>query len=146
MSAQLVIFHVPIFRFLNPFGMFLGGSVVALVFMGSVWAGENKAIVKNFKKKNPTLFVVGVMVTSYFVLSLFGGVLVFIFGITFPLLCKCQCIPQDHSPVYIQISCVFFFTILFQSVYMSSLVWRLYLPVGSQCKENNSLSLLSTSS
>lgn len=109
MSAQLVIFHVPIFRFLNPFGMFLGGSVVALIFMGSVWAGENKAIVKNFKKKNPTLFVAGVMVTSYFVLSLFGGVLVFIFGITFPLLCKCQCIPQDHSPAYIQINCVFFF-------------------------------------
>ncbi|XP_047436959.1 PRA1 family protein 3-like [Mugil cephalus] len=72
--------------FLNPLGMFLGGGVVSLVFMGSVWAGENKAIIKNFKRKNPTLFVIGVMVTSYFVLSLCGGVLVFIFGITFPLL------------------------------------------------------------
>lgn len=69
--------------------MFLGGLVVTLVFMGSVWAGENKAMVKNFKKKNPTLFVVGVMVTSYFLLSLCGGVMVFIFGITFPLLRKC---------------------------------------------------------
>lgn len=119
MSVQLFIFHAPIFRFLNPFGMFLGGSVVALVFMGSVWAGENKAIVKNFKKKNPTLFVVGVMVTSYFVLSLFGGVLVFIFGITFPLLCKCQCIPQDHSPAHIQISLVFFFPQYYFKVYSS---------------------------
>lgn len=72
--------------FLNPLGMFFGGAVVTLVFAGSVWAGENKAIIKNFKKKNPTLFVLAVMVTSYFVLSLFGGVLVFIFGITFPLL------------------------------------------------------------
>uniref|UniRef100_A0A8C6US02 PRA1 family protein n=1 Tax=Neogobius melanostomus TaxID=47308 RepID=A0A8C6US02_9GOBI len=72
--------------FLNPLGMFFGGAVVALVFAGSVWAGENKAIIKNFKKKNPTLFVLAVMVTSYFVLYLFGGVLVFIFGITFPLL------------------------------------------------------------
>ncbi|KAM7411501.1 hypothetical protein PAMA_021474 [Pampus argenteus] len=72
--------------FLNPFGMFLGGGVVILVFMGSVWAGENKATIKNFKRKNPTLFVIGVMVTSYFVLSLCGGVMVFIFGITFPLL------------------------------------------------------------
>lgn len=80
------------FRFLNPFGMFLGGAVVTLVFMGSVWAGENKAMIKNFKRKNPTLFVVGVMATSYFLLSLFGGVMIFIFGITFPLLCKCQCI------------------------------------------------------
>lgn len=74
--------------------MFLGGAVVALVFMGSVWAGENKAVIKNFKKKNPTLFVIGVMVTSYFLLSLCGGVMVFVFGITFPLLCKSLHITQ----------------------------------------------------
>ncbi|KAG7261977.1 hypothetical protein CRUP_001210 [Coryphaenoides rupestris] len=72
--------------FLNPFGMFLGGAVVSLVFMGSVWAGENKTVIKNFKRKNPTLFIVAVMGTSYFLLSLCGGVMVFIFGITFPLL------------------------------------------------------------
>ncbi|KAE8292970.1 PRA1 family protein 3 ADP-ribosylation factor-like protein 6-interacting protein 5 [Larimichthys crocea] len=83
-AAALLVFLIV--GFLNPFGMFLGGAVVALVFMGSVWAGENQAIVKSFKKKNPTLFVVGVMLTSYFLLSLCGGVLVFIFGITFPLL------------------------------------------------------------
>lgn len=89
-------FHVLMFRFLNPFGMFLGGAVVTLVFMGSVWAGENKAMIKNFKRKNPTLFVVGVMVTSYFLLSLCGGVMIFIFGITFPLLCKCHWV-SEHS-------------------------------------------------
>ncbi|KAM9786240.1 PRA1 family protein 3-like [Neosynchiropus ocellatus] len=83
-ALALVVFLIV--GFLNPFGMFLGGGVVTLVFMGSVWAGENKATIKNFKRKNPTLFVVAVMVTSYFLLSLFGGVLVFIFGITFPLL------------------------------------------------------------
>ncbi|XP_026097275.1 PRA1 family protein 3-like isoform X1 [Carassius auratus] len=73
-------------RCLNPLGMFLGGAVVALVFMGSVWAGENKAVIKNFKKRNPTLFVVGVLGISYFLLSLCGGVMVFLFGITFPML------------------------------------------------------------
>ncbi|XP_020785403.1 PRA1 family protein 3-like [Boleophthalmus pectinirostris] len=83
-AAAVVVFLIV--GFLNPLGMFLGGAVVALVFAGSVWAGENKSFIKNFKKKNPTLFVLAVMVTSYFVLSLFGGVLVFIFGITFPLL------------------------------------------------------------
>ncbi|KAM8830438.1 PRA1 family protein 3-like [Synchiropus picturatus] len=83
-ALALVVFLIV--GFLNPFGMFLGGGVVTLVFMGSVWAGENKATIKNFKKKNPTLFVIAVMVTSYLLLSLFGGVLVFIFGITFPLL------------------------------------------------------------
>ncbi|CAG04015.1 unnamed protein product [Tetraodon nigroviridis] len=82
--VALVVFLIV--GFLSPFSMFLGGAVVSLVFMGSVWAGENKAIIKNFKKKNPTLFVIGVMVTSYFLLSLCGGVMVFIFGITFPLL------------------------------------------------------------
>ncbi|KAM4737286.1 PRA1 family protein 3-like [Anableps anableps] len=80
----LVVFLIV--GFLNPFGMFLGGAVVSLVFAGSVWAGENKATIKNFKRKNPTLFLIGIMVTSYFVLSLCGGVMVFIFGITFPLL------------------------------------------------------------
>ncbi|XP_076874933.1 ADP-ribosylation factor-like 6 interacting protein 5b [Brachyhypopomus gauderio] len=72
--------------FMNPVGMLLGGTVVSLVFGGLVWAGENKAVVKNFKKKNPVLFVIIVMVVSYLLLTLCGGVMVFIFGITFPLL------------------------------------------------------------
>ncbi|XP_030589557.1 PRA1 family protein 3 [Archocentrus centrarchus] len=83
-AVVLVVFLIV--GFMNPFGMFLGGAVVTLVFAGSVWAGENKATIKNFKRKNPTLFVIGVMVTSYFLLSMCGGVMVFIFGITFPLL------------------------------------------------------------
>ncbi|XP_031700773.1 PRA1 family protein 3-like [Anarrhichthys ocellatus] len=83
-AAAVVVFLIV--GFLNPFGMFLGGAVVSLVFMVSVWAGENQVMVKNFKRKNPTLFIIVVMVTSYFLLSLCGGVMVFIFGITFPLL------------------------------------------------------------
>ncbi|XP_067303072.1 ADP-ribosylation factor-like 6 interacting protein 5b [Pseudorasbora parva] len=83
-AAAIVV--ILIVGFLNPLGMFLGGAVVTLVFMGSVWAGENKAIIKNFKKKNPALFVVGVLGISYFLLSLCGGVMVFAFGITFPIL------------------------------------------------------------
>ena len=83
-----LLFFVYVDRFMNPIGMFLGGGVVTLVFMGSVWAGENKAVIKNFKRKNPMLFIIAVMSVSYFVLSLCGGVMVFIFGITFPLLRK----------------------------------------------------------
>ncbi|XP_076124443.1 ADP-ribosylation factor-like 6 interacting protein 5a [Alosa pseudoharengus] len=70
----------------NPFGMMLGGIVVTLVFMGSVWAAENKAMIKSLKRQNPTLFVFVVMLASYFLMSLFGGVMVFIFGISFPIL------------------------------------------------------------
>ncbi|XP_035596278.1 PRA1 family protein 3-like [Oncorhynchus keta] len=83
-AVAIVVFLIV--GFLNPLGMFLGGAVVSLVFTCSVWAGENKNFIKNFKKKNPTLFVIAVMGTSYFLLSLCGGVMVFIFGITFPLL------------------------------------------------------------
>ncbi|XP_029550480.1 PRA1 family protein 3-like [Salmo trutta] len=72
--------------FLNPMEMFMGMAVVSLVFLGSVWAGENKAMIKDFKRQNPTLFVMAVMLASYFLMSLFNGVMVFMFGITFPLL------------------------------------------------------------
>uniref|UniRef100_A0A8C5PKC7 Uncharacterized protein n=1 Tax=Leptobrachium leishanense TaxID=445787 RepID=A0A8C5PKC7_9ANUR len=34
----------------------------------------------------PTLFVLCILLASYFVISLFGGVMVFVFGISFPLL------------------------------------------------------------
>ncbi|CAM4627467.1 hypothetical protein PO909_005409 [Leuciscus waleckii] len=71
---------------MNPVSMVTGAVVVSSVFIGSVWAGENKAIIKNFKKENPTLFVFLVMVVSYFLMSLFGGVMVFLLGIKLPLL------------------------------------------------------------
>ncbi|XP_065135890.1 ADP-ribosylation factor-like 6 interacting protein 5a [Paramisgurnus dabryanus] len=72
--------------FLYPVSMFTGLAVVASVFMGSVWAGENKARIKSFKKENPTLFVFFVMVVSYLLISLFGGVMVLLFGIKLPIL------------------------------------------------------------
>ncbi|CAL8337151.1 unnamed protein product [Merluccius merluccius] len=71
--------------FLNPVGMFMGMAVVAAVFIGSVWAGDNRAVIRNFKKQNPAAFVVAVMVVSYMLMSLVGGVMVFMSGITFPL-------------------------------------------------------------
>uniref|UniRef100_A0A8C5BIP4 PRA1 family protein n=2 Tax=Gadus morhua TaxID=8049 RepID=A0A8C5BIP4_GADMO len=71
--------------FLNPVGMFMGMAVVAAVFLGSVWAGENKAVIKTFKKQNPAAFVAAIMVVSYMLMSLVGGVMVFMSGITFPL-------------------------------------------------------------
>ncbi|KAJ8259756.1 hypothetical protein GJAV_G00173050 [Gymnothorax javanicus] len=84
LALAVVVFLIV--GFMNPLGMILGGAVVTLVFMGSVWGAENKVMIKNFKKKNPTLFIVAVMGASYFLISLFGGVMVFIFGITLPML------------------------------------------------------------
>ncbi|KAJ6668239.1 hypothetical protein lerEdw1_015616 [Lerista edwardsae] len=73
-------------RFLNPLGMLLGGAVVALVFSGFVWASHNKDFIRKFKKHYPAAFVIGIMLASYILISFFGGVMVFMFGITFPLL------------------------------------------------------------
>ncbi|TSM36147.1 PRA1 family protein 3 [Bagarius yarrelli] len=72
--------------FMNPIGMITGAVVVVAVFLGSVWAGENKAVIKNFKKNNPTLFVFFVMIASYLLMSLFGGVMVLLLGIKLPLI------------------------------------------------------------
>lgn len=71
--------------FMNPFGMFTAMTVVVAVFLGSVWAGENRAIINNFKRQNPTAFVIAVMVASYLVISLLGSVMVFMTAITLPL-------------------------------------------------------------
>ncbi|XP_011802549.1 PREDICTED: PRA1 family protein 3 isoform X2 [Mandrillus leucophaeus] len=76
-------FHV---GFLSPFNMILGGIVVVLVFTGFVWAAHNKDALRRLKKRYPTTFVMVVMLASYFLISMFGGVMVFVFGITFPLL------------------------------------------------------------
>lgn len=85
---NIITVHLSVHRLWNPVGMFTGGAVIALVVMGSVWAGENKAMIKNFKRDNPTLFFFLVLVVSYLLMSLFGGVMVFMLGIKLPLLCK----------------------------------------------------------
>ncbi|CAJ0919775.1 unnamed protein product [Ranitomeya imitator] len=54
--------------------------------LGFVWTSHNKDAVRKFKKQYPTLFIMSIMLSSYFVISMFGGVMVFMFGITFPLL------------------------------------------------------------
>ncbi|KAM7423185.1 hypothetical protein PAMA_010963 [Pampus argenteus] len=71
--------------FLNPLGMFTAMAVVSSVFLGSVWAGENRAVINNFKRQNPTAFVIAVMVASYILISMLGSVMVFMTAITLPL-------------------------------------------------------------
>lgn len=84
LALAIIVFLIV--GFMKPLGMFMGVTVVSLTFLGSVWGAEIKALIKNFKRQNPGMFVLAVMVTSYFCMSLFGGVMVFMSGITFPLL------------------------------------------------------------
>ncbi|KAI5174376.1 PRA1 family protein 3 [Manis pentadactyla] len=77
---------ISVVGFLSPFNMILGGAVVVLVFTVFVWAAHNKDVLRRVKKQYPATFVTAVMLASYFLISMFGGVMVFVFGITFPLL------------------------------------------------------------
>ncbi|XP_028302827.1 ADP-ribosylation factor-like 6 interacting protein 5a [Gouania willdenowi] len=71
--------------FLNPVGMFTAMAVVTGVFLGSVWAADNRAAINSFKRHNPTAFVIAVMVVSYLLISMLGSVMVFMSAITLPL-------------------------------------------------------------
>lgn len=71
--------------------MLIGGTVVVLVFLGFVWVSHNKDILRRMKKQYPTTFVIVIMLSSYFLISYLGDVMVFMFGITLPLLCKYFC-------------------------------------------------------
>ncbi|XP_059183530.1 ADP-ribosylation factor-like 6 interacting protein 5a [Centropristis striata] len=84
MALAIVVFLVV--GFLNPVGMFTAMTVVSSVFVVSVWAGQNRAAISNFKRQNPTAFVIAVMVASYLVISMLGSVMVFMSAITLPLI------------------------------------------------------------
>ncbi|KAM4588320.1 ADP-ribosylation factor-like 6 interacting protein 5a [Odontesthes bonariensis] len=71
--------------FLNPMGMFTAMAVLSAVFLGSVWAGENRTVINNFKRQNPMAFVIAIMVASYILISMLGSVMVFMSAITLPL-------------------------------------------------------------
>ncbi|KAI5108996.1 ADP-ribosylation factor-like 6 interacting protein 5a [Silurus meridionalis] len=84
MAMAVIVFLIV--GFSNPISMFTGAAVVVAMFLAAVWAGDNKAMIKNFKQDNPTLFVFLVMLTSYLLMTLFGGVMVFLLGIKLPLI------------------------------------------------------------
>ncbi|TSL97336.1 PRA1 family protein 3 [Bagarius yarrelli] len=83
--ASLLAF-VLIVGYFRPFHLFLGAAVVISVFLGFVWAAENKATVRRFRRNHPSLCLIAILGSSYFLLSMLGGVAIFVFGITFPIL------------------------------------------------------------
>ncbi|KAK3566061.1 hypothetical protein QTP86_025240 [Hemibagrus guttatus] len=83
--ASVLVFLL-IVGYLRPLQLFLGAVVVISVFLGFVWAAENKATVRRFRRNHPSLCLIAILGSSYFLLSMLGGVAVFLFGITFPIL------------------------------------------------------------
>ncbi|KYO28028.1 hypothetical protein Y1Q_0014211 [Alligator mississippiensis] len=72
--------------FLHPLNVLLGSAMVVLVFVGFVWVSYNKDILGRFKRQYRTVFMAAIMLSRYFLISCVGAVMVFIFGITLPLL------------------------------------------------------------
>ncbi|XP_030639945.1 PRA1 family protein 2 [Chanos chanos] len=71
--------------YFQPFQLILGATVVTLLFLGFVWAAENKAAIRRFRRNHPSLSLVAILGCSYLLLSVLGGVAVFLFGIAFPI-------------------------------------------------------------
>ncbi|XP_072538447.1 PRA1 family protein 2 [Salminus brasiliensis] len=71
--------------YFQPLQLLLGAVVVVLVFLGFVWAAENKAVVRRFRRNHPSLCLIAILGSSYLLLSVLGDVAVFLFGITFPI-------------------------------------------------------------
>lgn len=74
-------------RLLKPTEMLSATATVSAIFVGSVWAGENRATISSFRRQNPTAFVLVGMVTSYILLSLLASI-VFLSAVIVSLACK----------------------------------------------------------
>lgn len=75
-------------RILKPLKTLIAIVVVSVVFVVSVWVGENRAAINNFKKQKPSAFIILIMVASCILISMLGSILVFMWAITLPLTCK----------------------------------------------------------
>ncbi|XP_015259847.1 PREDICTED: PRA1 family protein 2-like [Cyprinodon variegatus] len=72
--------------YFQPLQLFVGMTVVTVLFLGFVWAAENKAPIRRFRRNHPLVTVLAILLASYVFVSLLGGVAVFLFGIAFPVL------------------------------------------------------------
>ncbi|XP_004071931.1 PRA1 family protein 2 [Oryzias latipes] len=86
LSALVLLLIVGYFQ---PFQMFVGVTVVSIAFLGFVFAAENQATVRRFRRNHPYVSVTAVLLATYLFMLALGGVAVFLFGIAFPVLTVC---------------------------------------------------------
>ncbi|XP_034046934.1 PRA1 family protein 2 [Thalassophryne amazonica] len=72
--------------YLQPFQLIVGAAVVTILFLGFVWAAENQAPIRRFRRNHPSICVLAILSASYIFLSVLGSVATFLFGIAFPIL------------------------------------------------------------
>ncbi|XP_040011815.1 PRA1 family protein 2 isoform X2 [Xiphias gladius] len=81
-----VLGFVLLVGYFQPFQLFVGALVVTLLFLGFVWAAENRAPIRRFRRNHPSVCVLVILLASYLFILVLGGVAVFLFGIAFPIL------------------------------------------------------------
>lgn len=94
-SYVLVLF----LRYFQPFQLFIGATVVTLMFVGFVWAAENQAPIRRFRRNHPLFTVLAILLASYLFISVLGGVAVFLFGIAFPVLSETVYTHHIHTHI-----------------------------------------------
>ena len=72
----------------NPVQMLFGFVTVAVVFSVFVYASNSQSQIRRFKRHHPGVCVLVVLLVGYYVIHLFGSIIVFLFGIALPLLCE----------------------------------------------------------
>ncbi len=90
-------------RYFQPFQLFVGAMVVTLLFLGFVWAAENQALIRRFRRNHPSVAVLAILLASYLFISVLGDVAVFLFGIAFPILSE----TRTHAHTHTQQTCIF---------------------------------------
>ncbi|KAK1877472.1 PRA1 family protein 3 [Dissostichus eleginoides] len=83
LSALILLLTV---GYMRPFQLLVGGVVVTVLFLGFVWAAENQAPIRRYRRNHPSISVFAILLVSYLFISVLGGVAVFLFGIAFPIL------------------------------------------------------------
>ncbi|XP_026516704.1 PRA1 family protein 2 [Terrapene carolina triunguis] len=71
--------------YFRPLHTLLSGSAVTLVFVAFVWAAENKAPIRRFRRSYPGASLLAVLGSAYGLVSLLGGSGVFLLTVTLPI-------------------------------------------------------------
>lgn len=77
-------------RYFRPVLTLLSGALIALIFVGFVWAAENKAPVRRIRRNYPGTCLFAVLGAAYFLVSLFEGSATFLIFIALPIACEFQ--------------------------------------------------------
>lgn len=83
LSALLIFLLIGI---IHPVQILLGFTALAVIFGTFVYFTNNQYKARRFKHDHPVVCVAAVLGAGYLVVYMFGAVLVFMFGIAFPML------------------------------------------------------------